>query len=129
MNQSFKFNESDNMNGLKLHQPKPVAQITLCGCITLTITDEYKSFIKPTQEQIQNLHDMLCIDVNLIDYDNSHNHEYNDDCINNLYKDSTSCELFKGPACPYCPTNPANGGSGDCNCALYTKLTHKGDSV
>ena len=123
MNQSFKFNESDNMDGLKLHQPKPVAEITLCGCITLTITDTYKSFIKPTPEQIQNLHDMLCIDVHVLDEDSSHDHEYNDDCVNNLYRDSRSHELFKNPACLNCPINPANGGSGNCNCTLANIAT------
>lgn len=50
---------------LLVYQPKAIAEITLCGCITLTITKKDKSFIKPTPEQIKNLHDMLCIDVKL----------------------------------------------------------------
>lgn len=45
-----------------LHQPKPVAEITICGAIHIYV-DDTMSFIKPTPEQIKNLHDMLCIDV------------------------------------------------------------------
>lgn len=48
--------------------PKPIAKITLCGCIHLTLTDEVKgSFIKPTPEQIKNLKEMLCIDIELLE--------------------------------------------------------------
>ena len=49
-----------------IHNPKTVAEITLCGSIHFTI-DDSMSFIKPTPEQIKNLHDILCIDVELFD--------------------------------------------------------------
>lgn len=53
---------------LVIKPPKPIAKITLCGCIHLTLTDEVKgSFIKPTPEQIKNLKEMLCIDVELLE--------------------------------------------------------------
>ena len=52
---------------LVIKQPKPIAKITLCGCITLNLTDEAKGFIKPTPEQIKNLKEMLCIDVELLE--------------------------------------------------------------
>lgn len=45
---------------------KPLARITLCGCVHIDITDDM-NFIKPTPEQIKNLHDNLCIDVQLFD--------------------------------------------------------------
>lgn len=47
--------------------PKPVAKINLCGCLEVTITDTAKGFIKPTPEQIKNLKEMLCIDVELLE--------------------------------------------------------------
>lgn len=47
--------------------PKPIAKITAFGCIRLTITDETEGFIKPTPEQIKNLKEMLCIDVELLE--------------------------------------------------------------
>lgn len=47
--------------------PKTIARIKLCGgAMTLTVTD-YMSWEKPTEEQIKNLHDMLCIDVEIFD--------------------------------------------------------------
>lgn len=49
-----------------IRTPKTVAEIKLCGAVIFTIT-ETESFIKPTPEQIKNLHDMLCIDVELFD--------------------------------------------------------------
>lgn len=45
-------------------QPKMVADIIVCGSLHLHI-DETMDFVKPTPEQIKNLHDMLCIDVKL----------------------------------------------------------------
>lgn len=54
-------------NVATIRQPKKVAEITLCGTITLEITDVATNFIRPTEEQIKNLHDMLCIDVKLFD--------------------------------------------------------------
>lgn len=47
-----------------IRQPKAVAEITICGAVHLRI-DDTMEFIKPTPEQIKNLHDMLCIDVKL----------------------------------------------------------------
>lgn len=49
-----------------VHVPKTVAEITVCGAVKLCVTD-IMGFIKPTPEQIKNLHDMLCIDVKLYD--------------------------------------------------------------
>ena len=49
-----------------LRAPKQVAKITICGALTFFITDTME-FTKPTPEQIKNLHDMLCIDVELLD--------------------------------------------------------------
>ena len=45
--------------------PKQIAEITLCGALHIMITDS-EDFIRPTEEQIKNLHDMLCIDVKLL---------------------------------------------------------------
>ena len=45
---------------------KQVARITLCGCVHFDITDNM-NFIKPTPEQIKNLHDYFCIDVKSFD--------------------------------------------------------------
>ena len=45
--------------------PKTIARIKLCGgAMTFDIT-EYTSWKKPTEEQIKNLHDLLCIDVEI----------------------------------------------------------------
>lgn len=49
-----------------IRTPKKVAEIKLCGAVIFTIT-ETESFIKPTPEQIKNLHDAFCIDVELFD--------------------------------------------------------------
>lgn len=47
--------------------PKTIARIKLCGgAMTLTVAD-YMSWEKPTEEQIKNLHDMLCIDVEILE--------------------------------------------------------------
>ena len=43
---------------------KSIATLTLLGSIKIEIP-ETADFIKPTKEQIKNLHDMLCIDVEL----------------------------------------------------------------
>lgn len=44
--------------------PKTVARITLCGAVSFNI-DDTMSFIKPAQEQIKNLKETFCIDVEL----------------------------------------------------------------
>ena len=59
----YKFKETDM---LLIKPPKQVARITICGCFHLDIFDDVE-FIRPTEEQIKNLHDMLCIDVTLFD--------------------------------------------------------------
>ena len=46
--------------------PKCIAKIRLCGAIIFRI-DDTMPFVKPTEEQIKNLHDMLCIDVELLE--------------------------------------------------------------
>lgn len=48
-------------------QPKKIAEIVLCGAVKLEITDTIDNFIRPTEEQIKNLHDLFCIDVRLFD--------------------------------------------------------------
>ena len=48
-------------------KPKTIARIKLCGgAMTFTVTD-YMSWKKPTEEQIKNLHDMLCIDIEILE--------------------------------------------------------------
>lgn len=48
-------------------KPKTIARIKLCGgAMTFTVTD-YMSWEKPTEEQIKNLHDMLCIDIEILE--------------------------------------------------------------
>lgn len=51
-----------------IHSPilpnKTIATITICGCIHFDIKMDM-NFIKPTPEQIKNLHDLFCIDVKL----------------------------------------------------------------
>ena len=59
--------DSIDFSSLVIKPPKPIAKITLCGCIHFTITDDIQSFIKPTPEQIKNLKEMLCIDVELLE--------------------------------------------------------------
>ena len=45
--------------------PKQIAEITICGTLHIAVLDD-QNFIRPTEEQIKNLHDMLCIDVKLL---------------------------------------------------------------
>lgn len=59
----YKLKETDMF---PIKPPKQVARITICGCFHLDIFDNIE-FIRPTEEQIKNLHDMLCIDVTLFD--------------------------------------------------------------
>lgn len=48
-------------------KPKTIARIKLCGgSMTFDIT-EHMQWKKPTEEQIKNLHDMLCIDVEILE--------------------------------------------------------------
>ena len=45
---------------------KVIAEIKVCGALTLTVT-EFMDFKKPTEEQIKNLRDTLCIDVKILE--------------------------------------------------------------
>lgn len=45
--------------------PKTIARIKLCGAIVFNVTD-IMPWKKPTEEQIKNLHDMLCIDIEIL---------------------------------------------------------------
>lgn len=47
-------------------QPKLIAEIVICGAVYIRI-DDTMSFIRPTEEQIKNLHDLFCIDIRLFD--------------------------------------------------------------
>lgn len=52
---------------VEYYKPKTIARIKLCGgAMSFDIT-EYMSWKKPTEEQIKNLHDMLCIDVEILE--------------------------------------------------------------
>ena len=45
--------------------PKTIARIKLCGAMVFNVTD-MMPWKKPTEEQIKNLYDMLCIDVEIL---------------------------------------------------------------
>ena len=53
----------------RLHIPKVIARITLCGAFVMEI-NEGMNWNPPTPEQIKNLKEMLNIDVKLIGEDN-----------------------------------------------------------
>ena len=48
--------------------PQTVAHITLCGAVHFHINDSM-GFIRPTPEQIKNLKEKFCIDVELVEED------------------------------------------------------------
>lgn len=48
------------------NMPKTVAHVTLCGSIHFHINDTM-GFVRPTPEQIKNLKEVFCIDVELAD--------------------------------------------------------------
>lgn len=48
------------------HSPKTIARIKLCGAKVFDVTD-MMPWKKPTEEQIKNLHDILCIDVEILE--------------------------------------------------------------
>ena len=50
------------------HMPKTVAHITLCGAVHFHINDSM-GFIRPTPEQIKNLKEKFCINVELVEED------------------------------------------------------------
>ena len=47
--------------------PKVIAKIKLCGGAIAINVDETMAWKKPTDEQIKNLHDLFCIDVEILD--------------------------------------------------------------
>jgi hypothetical protein len=47
--------------------PKTIARIKLCGGAIIFDITEYVPWKKPTEEQIKNLHDMLCIDIEILE--------------------------------------------------------------
>ena len=50
-----------------IYNPKVIARIKLCGgAVTINI-NETMAWEKPTDEQIKNLHDLFCIDVEILD--------------------------------------------------------------
>ena len=51
---------------VECYKPKTIARIKLCGAMIFTVT-ERMSWEKPTEEQIKNLHDMLCIDIEILE--------------------------------------------------------------
>ena len=57
-----------NMESYTVKPPKIVALIKICGAIQYTVTENH-NFIKPTPEQIKNLHNLLNIDVELVEDD------------------------------------------------------------
>lgn len=50
-----------------IHNPKIIARIKLCGGAFTINVDETIAWKKPTNEQIKNLHDMFCIDVEVLE--------------------------------------------------------------
>ena len=46
--------------------PKIIARIKLCGAMVFNVT-VMMPWEKPTEEQIKNLHDMLCIDIEILE--------------------------------------------------------------
>ena len=50
-----------------IYNPKVIARIKLCGgAVTINI-NETMAWNQPTDEQIKNLHDLFCIDVEILD--------------------------------------------------------------
>lgn len=49
------------------NSPKTIARIKLCGGAVIFDITEYVPWKKPTEEQIKNLHDMLCIDIEILE--------------------------------------------------------------
>lgn len=50
----------------RLHSPKVIAKITLCGAFMVEVTEDMP-WNPPTSEQIKNLKEMLNIDVELME--------------------------------------------------------------
>ena len=67
MEEKSKYETSETAKQANLYIPKQIGEITLCGTLHIAIMED-SNFIRPTEEQIKNLHDMLCIDVKMFDY-------------------------------------------------------------
>lgn len=50
-----------------IYNPKVIARIKLCGGAVTINVDDTIAWKKPTNEQIKNLHDLFCIDVEILD--------------------------------------------------------------
>lgn len=61
-------NVNTHIKAPTLHIPHTVAHVTLCGAIHFYINDSM-GFVRPTPEQIKNLKEKFCIDVELVDED------------------------------------------------------------
>lgn len=55
------------MTEIVASSPKTIARIKLCGGAMIFDITEYVPWKKPTEEQIKNLHDMLCIDIEILE--------------------------------------------------------------
>lgn len=55
-----------------LKAPKTIATISVCGVIVFSITDGM-NWTPPTEEQIKNLHDVFCIDVEILNKEQDNN--------------------------------------------------------
>lgn len=50
-----------------IYNPKVIARIKLCGGAVTINVDDTIAWKKPTDEQIKNLHELFCIDVEILD--------------------------------------------------------------
>lgn len=50
-----------------IYNSKVIARIKLCGGAVTINVDNTIAWKKPTDEQIKNLHDLFCIDVEILD--------------------------------------------------------------
>ena len=50
-----------------IYNLKVIARIKLCGGAVTINVDNTMTWKKPTDEQIKNLHDLFCIDVEILD--------------------------------------------------------------
>lgn len=57
----------EDFDKLAIKVPKVIGEIKVCGSLRISIFEDDENFIRPTKEQIKNLHDMLCIDVAMFD--------------------------------------------------------------
>ena len=52
---------------VEIDKPKTIARIKLCGGAMVFNVTDMMPWEKPTEEQIKNLHDMLCIDIEILE--------------------------------------------------------------